>query len=477
MKTFPLILLIVFSSCLLNAQVTINELLKISADDGFANDQFGKSIAMTDNHIIVGADRNSDNKSLIGAAYIYSFENNWEQQTKLTASDAAENDYFGCSVDIYNDYAVVGAYGNSTNFQNAGAAYVFYNNSGNWEQVAKLTASDEFAELWFGYAVAIYGDYIAVTAKDDNDMNTNSGAVYVFYNNQGVWEQMDKITEPDGSLTGFGRSISLYWEYILVGYPEDTENGYNSGSAIVYHLNDGNWYKQKKLLPLEGGEYLYFANTVKISSYGAFVGYENDNYGNGSVYLFSDYPGSWHIESIIVPWSGVYDFFGSSISVYEYYLIVGAKGVGSSTGAAFIFGEYLGGYFETNILKPSDGVENDNFGSAVAISSNYAVVGTNKVLSEEPCSAYVFTGNWYVSINSVTNSKLSIYPNPSNGIVNFNNTNKNIDKIKIYDITGKLIKEFYQVENEIDISDIEAGIYIISIQTDNEIFTSKIIKN
>ncbi len=121
MKTFPLILLIVFSSCLLNAQVTINELLKISADDGFANDQFGKSIAMTDNHIIVGADRNSDNKSLIGAAYIYSFENNWEQQKKLTASDAAENDYFGCSVDIYNDYAVVGAYGNSTNFQNAGA--------------------------------------------------------------------------------------------------------------------------------------------------------------------------------------------------------------------------------------------------------------------------------------------------------------------------------------------------------------------
>ncbi len=82
------------------------------------------------------------------------------------------------------------------------------------------------------------------------------------------------------------------------------------------------------------------------------------------------------------------------------------------------------------------------------------------------------------NINDLTNNGISIYPNPTNGIVNFDFTNNNIQQIKISDLTGKTIIEKVNIQqNEmIDLSNFESGIYIIKIQTDNEIFTTKIVK-
>ena len=82
-------------------------------------------------------------------------------------------------------------------------------------------------------------------------------------------------------------------------------------------------------------------------------------------------------------------------------------------------------------------------------------------------------------VNSLLENGITIYPNPTNGMINFESDGYNIKKLTIFDVTGKtLIKRTEIQQNEIiDLSSFENGIYIISIQTDNEIFTTKIIKD
>jgi len=109
---------------------------------------------------------------------------------KLLADDAQAGDLFGCSVAISGDYAIVGAYredggaGDPLSF--AGAAYIFHRTGDNtWDSGVKLVASDAQAYDWFGVSVAISGDYAIVGAYGDEDgagdQRTGPGAAYIFH--------------------------------------------------------------------------------------------------------------------------------------------------------------------------------------------------------------------------------------------------------------------------------------------------------
>jgi len=104
------------------------------------------------------------------------------ETAKLTASDAAADDQFGISVSISGDKAIVGAFlDDDTVTTNSGSAYVFERDSGgNWNEVAKLTASDAEVGDNFGNSVSISGDKAIVGARFGNDVPSNSGSAYVF---------------------------------------------------------------------------------------------------------------------------------------------------------------------------------------------------------------------------------------------------------------------------------------------------------
>ena len=97
----------------------------------------------------------------------------WTQQAKLMASDAQSSDYFGWSVAVSGDTAVIGAYGEATGGTAAGAAYVFTRTGGSWTQQAKLMASDAVDGDYFGYSVAVSGDTAVIGAS-------NADAAYIF---------------------------------------------------------------------------------------------------------------------------------------------------------------------------------------------------------------------------------------------------------------------------------------------------------
>ena len=131
-----------------------------------AFDAFGISVAISGDTAVVGANENDVPVSNSGSAYVYVRSgSSWSQQAKLTASDAASSDEFGISVAISGDTVVVGAkWDNAPALSNSGSAYVFVRSGSSWSQQAILTASDAASSDEFGISVAIHGDTVVVGA-------------------------------------------------------------------------------------------------------------------------------------------------------------------------------------------------------------------------------------------------------------------------------------------------------------------------
>lgn len=159
---------------------------KLTASDGAAYDRFGLWVSISGDYSIVGAPLDDDNGENSGSAYIFkrgddSNDPNWIKQTKLLPSDGAADDIFGWSVSISPNYAIVGGWGDKDNGSNSGSAYIFRRsediNNPNWYEQAKLLASDGEAGDWFGSSVSISSDYAIVGAHRKAG---STGSAYVF---------------------------------------------------------------------------------------------------------------------------------------------------------------------------------------------------------------------------------------------------------------------------------------------------------
>ena len=202
--------------------------VKITASDGAIGDQFGWSVAISDTHIVVGTPDNDDAGGDSGSVYVYNTDGTGE--VKITASDGAADDNFGRSVAVSDTHVVVGAQGDNAN---QGSVYV-YNLDGTGEQ--KITASDGAQNDFLGSSVAISATKVAVGSPYNDEGSTrNSGAVYV-YNLDGTGEQ--KITASDGATNDqFGGSVAISDTKVVVGAPFNDDAGDNSGSVYVYNLD------------------------------------------------------------------------------------------------------------------------------------------------------------------------------------------------------------------------------------------------
>jgi len=190
------VLLFLMISISINAQDWIDIIKEWPYDVTSNYDYFGCSVAMSGNIAVAGAygedyDVNNQNEiETAGAAYILYKDqggiNNWGIVKKLTANEREKNDYFGWSVAISGNYIVVGAYKeddnavNSDSVADAGSAYVFYKDQGGtdqWGLVKKIVASDRQTEDWFGYSVSISGDYVVVGALQEDEDRTGGNTL------------------------------------------------------------------------------------------------------------------------------------------------------------------------------------------------------------------------------------------------------------------------------------------------------------
>ena len=159
------------------------QVAKLTASDGAAGDYFGNGVVVSGDTVVVGAYLDGGGK---GSAYVFERgqggADNWGQVKKLTASDAIGNDKFGRSAAISVDTVVIGAHVEDGAGSDRGAAYVFERNQGgadSWGQVTKLTASDSADDDYFGRATAISGDTVVVGAYGEDGAGSDRGAAYI----------------------------------------------------------------------------------------------------------------------------------------------------------------------------------------------------------------------------------------------------------------------------------------------------------
>ncbi len=311
--------------------MTTQEAKLLSGDTG-AGDQFGTSVALSEDGqwAIVGAPFDDARGTDAGAAYIMEFSNgSWTQTHKLTPSDGTSSDNFGYSVAISTNTVLVGAYGDdivtmSGTNDNQGSAYVFVRNGATWTEQAKLTASDGAVGDYFGISVALLGDTMIVGAPVSASTNMSPGAAYVFARSGTAWIQQAKLTAGDGAAGDtFGNSVALSGDTALVGARyDDIGTNTNQGSAYVFVRNGTTWTQQVKLTTSDGAAYNYFGTSVALSGDTALVGADGDNFGigssQGSAYVFVRGGTTWTQEAKLTAIDGAaYDLFGLGVALSE----------------------------------------------------------------------------------------------------------------------------------------------------------------
>jgi hypothetical protein len=378
----------------------VKELKRLTASDGVSGDDFGFSVAIYGDTAVVGAPFDDN-----GSAYIFQRNqggtDQWGQVKKLIASDGEFLDQFGISVAVNGDTVIVGASIDkigSNFFQ--GSAYVFERNRGganNWGEVKKLTASDGAQGAGFGRAVAIYGDTaIVCAAADDIGSNSDQGSAYVFERNLGGannWGEVRKIVAPDGAQgDGFGLSAAIYADTVIIGaFRDDIGSIVDQGSAYVFERNLGgasNWGEVRKLVAPDGAESNWFGFSVTIYGDTAVVGTAFDFFKEvttqGSAYVFERNQGGtdqWgEVKKLTASDGAVGDGFGLSVAIYRDTVIVGEPFdalFSTPPCASYVFGRNQGGannWGEVKKLTASDGLKGDSFGFSVAIYADTVII-------------------------------------------------------------------------------------------------------
>ncbi len=269
------------------------QIAKLTPNDPASVDFFGTSVAIRGDTILIGAHYDKDHGNYSGSVYVFRRVGGiWQQIVKLNANDASSGQYFGRSLAISGSTAVIGAYGASkTGVSNCGAAYVFREVGGVWQQIAKLTADDAAQGDEFGLDVAIDGSNIVVGANRDDDGATDSGSGYVFREIGGVWQQVAKVNAGDYSEGArFGFSVEIHGDRAIFGAVGDSQNGTESGAAYVSRIVGGYWQPPVKFTPIYAEANDRLGISVAINQDLAFAGaYFDDDKGpeSGSMYLFT----------------------------------------------------------------------------------------------------------------------------------------------------------------------------------------------
>lgn len=255
------------------------------ADD----DEFGTAVALGDDIFVASSPNHDTPVDDIGAIYIFEWTGSSWNETKIVPSDGGVNDFFGRSIDMYNNRIVVGNLNNdNSNGNDAGAVYIYEKVNGTWTE-SKLLASDGEIGDKFGSSVSIYEDRILVGAYGVNDNNTfNAGAAYIYDWDGNTWNETKLTPSAIVSNSNFGHTTDLYESRAIVGAYTDDINGISTGSAFVYDLQGGSW-TESKLIASDGNSGDSFGYTVSIEGENAFVGaFLDDDFGSssGTVYQY-----------------------------------------------------------------------------------------------------------------------------------------------------------------------------------------------
>ncbi len=350
------------------------------------------------------------------------------EQAKLYASDAETEVGFGFDVAISGDTALIASLGTGPMTGaggqpsvSLGAVYVFTRTGEVWTEQAKLSASDAALRDTFGSSIALSGNIALIGAPRDDDAGESSGSAYLFQRVGSEWSELAKLTASDAAEGDqFGSSVAIDGDVALIAAEGDDERGAYAGSVYVFTrpgidvltlgvAGGQSWSQEAKLTASDAGEGQFFGSSVAISGTTAVIGANgDDNAGgpqSGAAYVFDRRDTGWIEEAKLTALDTA--LFGSSVAVDGGTALIGAPAgpqFDVSGPAAFVFTRDIGSFTTDQIggsttwslqakLTTSNSYPDGDFGRAVAISGNAAVVGAwyGDALSSLSGSAHVFT--------------------------------------------------------------------------------------
>lgn len=373
------------------------ELAKLLASDGASMDEYGHSVALSGDLVLVGA-RGDDDST--GSAYVYRWNGvGWVEEQKLSASDGSPVDEYGHSVALEGDVAVVGSPQDADAGAFSGSAYVHRRIGSTWVEEQKLTASDGEPFDLFGIAVDLSGDVIVVGAYDADGLEQDTGAAYVFRWNGSAWVEEQKLIASDGEFFDFyGWAVAVSGDEIVVGaYQKKVGGASYAGAAYVYRWDGESWGDEQILTASDGTVGDGFGLSVDLQGDILVVGAPEDDLAgmwDGSAYVFRRDGDAWVEETkLIDPEATQFESFGVSVAVDGDRVAAGAYGADGGLGAAFVHCWDGRAWIQEYRLTADDAI---SLGIDVAIEGDITLLGAkiDDDLGWLSGSAYLFALNW-----------------------------------------------------------------------------------
>ena len=371
------------------------EVDKLIASDGARTDYFGQWIAIDGATAVIGASGDDDRGNDSGSAYVFTrAAGGWHQEQKLLAADGTEGDGFGVAVAVNGGTAIIGAYHDDPWGRFSGSAYVFVRDElGAWVEQGKITPSDGTSFAFFGSSVAVHGDVAMI--------GSGNGFVYVFARDpSGHWEERQKLRASDALLfDDFGYALVLQGDTAFIGAPRTTEGNPGPGAAYVFTRGtSGAWIERAKLVDPSGHIGDRFGSSLSTDGRSVLIGSygpDADGQWTGAASVFVRDGDTWTHEARMLPSdSDLATAFGGSVAVAGSTALVGARESGSRgtfSGAVYVFARTkAGGWIERAKLLASDASEFEYFGSSLAATAGAALIGALLGDGQGPATGAVY---------------------------------------------------------------------------------------
>ncbi len=350
-----------------------------------SDDRFGWATALSGDVLVSGAyERDVGPGSDQGAAVVFRrTAGAWSREAELSDPSGSANDWFGRAVAVDGDVVAVGAPRRGPLAE--GAVLVFRWDGSSWVQEAELFAETPAASDQFGSSVHLAGDVLAVGAPNYNS-GVAPGSVTVFRWDGAAWVLEQTLVSSDGQAgDALGAAVAVGLDLITATAPGDDVAGASiEGSVREFVWNGGSWVEGQTLVVPTGGDTSgSIGNALDLSDDTLVVGQLNDHlpgeFHRGAAHVFRHDGSTWSwIQKLTSCHSTAEEDFGTSVAVDGDRLLVGEPydtSVGVTwDGTATLFTRSGPTWVQGEVLCPDDPAS-ENFGRSIALDGDTVAVG------------------------------------------------------------------------------------------------------
>lgn len=273
-----------------NVAGTWTQVQRLVTSDRGNNDQVGHNLVMQGHTLLVGVSRDDDINSNAGAIYVFNRTGDvWSQAQKLTPADLGANDNMGTKISLSGNILVAGV---APHNGSAGAAYVYTKSAGTWSLTTKLLPQDPAAGSLFGSSVGIYGQTILIGSSSSSAGGTNRGAAYIFENEGGTWQEAQKLVASDAADSDrFGYTVELGENIALISAVAASPSAAQEGKVYIFSIVGGEWTERKILTVSDPAASGFMGRSLLLRNGQALIGSYNFDTPRGvdagALYVFA----------------------------------------------------------------------------------------------------------------------------------------------------------------------------------------------